>query len=215
MKHSIKIIFWPLLTCLLLVGCDGRDDFPNGDPPSANGPPTISGSPSSLATVGQPWSFQPSISDPDGDSVTVAAENLPSWVTLTPSTGRLEGTPAEGDVRNWNGIVLTVSDGEASATLSGFSISVQAAAAAMGSATLNWSAPTERVDGSPIGELVGYRVLYGQVSRSYDFTVELDSAGVTRYVIEGLGAGTWYFAIQAVTSDGLVSAPSAEASKTI
>lgn len=230
---------WPVLACLLLVACDFNDDAPTSGapggasppagttppggsppppgnpPPDTNRPPLISGSPSTLATVGQAWSFQPSISDPDGDRLTVTASNLPGWITLTPSTGRLEGTPAEGDVRSWEGIVLTVSDGQASATLSGLSVNVQAAGAATGFATLNWSAPTERIDGSPIGELVGYRVLYGQVSRNYDHTVELDNAGITRYVVEGLGAGTWYFAIQAVTSDGLVSEPSAEASKTI
>jgi len=226
MKHITQTFVWPVLACLLLAGC-GWDDNPTGGasgtpppggstpPPDTNRPPLISGSPSTLVTVGQAWSFQPSISDPDGDSLTVTASNLPSWITLTPMTGRLEGTPAEGDVRSWSGIELRVSDGQAASTLSQFSLNVQAAGAATGSATLSWRAPTERVDGSPIGQLVGYRVLYGQVSRDYDFTVELNSAGITRYVVEGLGAGTWYFAIQAVTSDGLVSEPSAEASKRI
>jgi hypothetical protein len=83
-----------------------------------------------------------------------------------------------------------------------------------GSVTLSWLAPTERVDGSPIGQLAGYRILFGQISRAYDRDIRLDNPGLTRYVIEGLGSGTWYFAMTTITSDGLESAPSAEASKT-
>jgi hypothetical protein len=58
-------------------------------------------------------------------------------------------------------------------------------------------------------------VLYGKGSRDYDYSVELNTTGINRYVLEGLGAGTWYFAVQAITSDGLMSAPSREVSKTI
>jgi hypothetical protein len=213
MRHIIKTCFWLSLACLALVGCDGNNR--NDGNGSTNQPPVISGSPSAPATVGQRWSFQPSISDPDGDPLTVTANNLPAWITLTPSTGRLEGTPSEGDVRTWENITLTVTDGMASAELPRFSVTVQAAGAANGSATLRWIAPTENVDGSPIGQLVGYRVLYGQVSRNYDHVVELNNPGITTYVVQGLGAGTWYFALQAVTSDGEMSAPSAEASKRI
>jgi hypothetical protein len=118
-------------------------------------------------------------------------------------------------VRTREHITLTVTDGMTSAELPRFSVTVQASGAATGSAMLNWSAPTEGIDGSPIGQLVGYRVLYGEVLRDYDQVVGLDNPGVTTYVVQGLGAGTWHLALQAVTSDGQVSPPSAEASKTI
>jgi hypothetical protein len=84
-----------------------------------------------------------------------------------------------------------------------------------GNATLSWQPPTERVDGSPLTRLSGYRILYGQQSRRYTYTIEITNPGLTRYFIDGLGEGWWYFAIVAIDSEGLASAPSAEASKRI
>ena len=205
---------WLALLCIGLAGCDGGSSS-NDSPTIGNSPPTISGSPPSSATVGQRWSFQPSISDPDGDALTVSVDNLPPWVNVNAATGFMEGTPGEGDVRAWSGIRMQVSDGQSNASLTTFSITVSAQGSGAGTATLSWTPPTERIDGSPIGQLAGYRILYGQVSRDYNIVIPLDNAGLTRYMVEGLGPGTWYFAVQAVTSDGLSSAPSQEVSKTI
>ena len=209
-RFGALIIAVPLLLGVLLLsacGGEGQDAFLGPPPGSAPAPET--------AVVGQSWSYQPSISSPPDASVTVTASNLPDWITLNQSTGLLEGTPGEGDVRTWTGIQLTVTDGQQSTQLPALSVTVMAQGAATGTATVSWSAPTQRVDGSPIGELAGYRVLYGNSSRNYDHSVELNTAGINRYVIEGLGAGTWYFAVQAITRDGLTSAPSREVSKRI
>jgi hypothetical protein len=84
-----------------------------------------------------------------------------------------------------------------------------------GSATLSWQPPAERLDGSPLLNLAGYRILYGQESGRYSHIVEIDSAGITRYFIDDLGEGTWYFAIVAIDTEGLESPPSAEVSKTV
>ena len=84
-----------------------------------------------------------------------------------------------------------------------------------GNATLNWQPPTERMDGSPLPRLSGYRILYGQQSRRYSYTIEITNPGLTRYFIDGLAPGTWYFAIVAIDFEGLESPPSAEASKRI
>jgi hypothetical protein len=231
-RHLRSLHLFPIIACLMLAGCfgdnkniggtDGSNPPPGSvqppppaPPPDINSPPIISGTPPTSITVGQSWSFQPTISDPDGDSLTVSASNLPSWLSLNSSTGLTQGTPGEGDVRTWSGISLTVSDGQATASLAPFSLNVVAQGAVTGSATLSWSPPTERADGSPIGELEGYEVLYGQRSRDYDIVVEIHNPGITRYVIESLGPGTWYFAVKAVTADGLESAPSQEVSKTI
>ena len=216
-RYARSLRFLPVVASLFLAACLGNDDPSAGGqlPPGANSPPEISGTPSTSATVGRSWTFQPSISDPDGDTLTVSATNLPDWLSLNASTGRVSGTPSEGDVRTWSSIQLRVSDGQATASLPTFSLNVVAQAANTGTATLSWSAPTERADGSPIGQLAGYEVLYGQRSRDYDTVVELDNPGITSYMIENLGPGTWYFAVKAVTTDGLESAPSQEVSKTI
>lgn len=85
----------------------------------------------------------------------------------------------------------------------------------MGAVTLSWTPPTQRVDGSPLGALAAYRILYGQASGQYDHMIRVDSPGIVRYVVEGLAPGTWHFAISAIAVDGLESSPSMEVSKTI
>jgi hypothetical protein len=84
-----------------------------------------------------------------------------------------------------------------------------------GSATLSWHPPTEFTDGSTLHDLDGYRIHYGTDSGSYEWVIEIDNPGITRYVIDGLEPGTYYFAISAIASTGTESAPSVEASKTI
>ena len=175
-------------------------------PPVAptNNPPTISGTPSTAAKAGQPYAFAPTARDPDGQALTFTIVGKPSWATFDTRTGALTGTPADGNVGTFGPITIGVSDGTASATLPAFSIVV--AAATPGWATVHWIAPTQNVDGTPLTDLAGYRVRYGQSSSTLDSTLQIAGAGVTSATIEGLRAGTWYFAVQAYTADGAESA---------
>lgn len=93
-----------------------------------NRPPTISGSPATTVQVTQTYSFTPSGSDPDRDSLTYSINNLPRWAAFNSLTGRLSGTPAAGDVGTYSNLVITVSDGRASASLRAFSVVVSAPA---------------------------------------------------------------------------------------
>jgi hypothetical protein len=92
-----------------------------------NQPPTISGSPATTATTGVAYSFTPSASDPDQNPLSYSIANKPAWATFSTSTGRLSGTPAAANVGNYANIVISVSDGRASASLPAFAINVQAA----------------------------------------------------------------------------------------
>jgi hypothetical protein len=85
---------------------------------------------------------------------------------------------------------------------------------AIGDVTLSWHPPTERTDGTPL-TLGGYRIVYGTESRNYNHSIDLTNPGLTRYYIDGLGAGTWFFAIIAIDTQGLESPPSMEVSKKI
>jgi hypothetical protein len=49
---------------------------------------------------------------------------MPAWATFTTTTGRLRGTPAATDVGSFAGIVISVSDGQTSAALPAFAITV-------------------------------------------------------------------------------------------
>jgi hypothetical protein len=92
----------------------------------ANQPPTISGTPASGVQVSQAYSFQPSASDPDGDSLTYSIANRPTWATFSTSNGRLSGTPGTAHVGNYANISIRVSDGRATTSLPNFAINVQA-----------------------------------------------------------------------------------------
>ena len=76
-------------------------------------------------------------------------------------------------------------------------------------------APTEREDGTPLTDLAGFRIFYGQDPEDLDVVVELTNPGLSSYLIEYLGLGTWYFTMTAFDDEGRESARSDMASKTI
>jgi hypothetical protein len=208
-----------LLTSALLTGCGGGggDSSSNVNPPtsSTNAAPTMTGSPGSTAVVGQAYSFQPAAADANGDALTFTVANLPAWATFSAQTGRITGTPTAAQVGAYANITVTVSDGTANATVGPFTITVSDVANASGSATLSWTPPTQNSDGTILGNLAGFRVMYGRTSGNLDQTVNVDNPSVNRYVVENLSSGTWYFAVVAVNAAGVSSPLSNTASKTV
>ena len=91
---------------------------------SANGTPTISGTPPTTATVGTAYSFQPSASEPDGDELFWSISNKPSWAIFSTTTGNLSGTPASANAGAATNIAISVSDGKGSVSLAAFAIVV-------------------------------------------------------------------------------------------
>ncbi len=86
---------------------------------------------------------------------------------------------------------------------------------ASGSASLSWAAPTTNTDGSALTDLAGYRVYYGTSADLLSRDLEITSANATSTTVGSLSAGTWYFAVAAVNSAGLVGDLSNVASKTV
>lgn len=84
-----------------------------------------------------------------------------------------------------------------------------------GSATVSWSAPATREDGSALTDLSGFKVYYGTSPDNLSSTVTLNGASVTSYEIDNLSAGTYYFVVTAVDSTGSESPSSSMVSKTI
>lgn len=163
--------------------------------------------------VGQAYSFQPTASDPDGDTLSFSIHNAPAWASFNGTTGRLTGTPGAGDVGQVADIRITVSDGRAEAQLSAFSISVNQVA--MGSVTLSWAPPTTNADGSTITDLAGYRIYYGRSAGALDEMVVINNAGTTRWVVENLSSATWYFSMTSYNASGIESARSSVVSRTL
>ncbi len=178
------------------------DAVPSDTPPG-NSPPMIGGNPSSTVAVGEPYGFAPIATDRDGDALTFSVTGLPVWAGFDVNTGLLSGTPAEADAGTYENIVITVSDGEAEASLNPFAIDVVSAGNA--SVTLQWTPPTQREDGTPLEDLAGYKVYWGQDSEQLDRSEDVGNGGVSSYVIEGLVAGTWYVGVTAYDDAGMES----------
>lgn len=186
----------------------------NPEPPAeGNRAPTIAGSPTPTVIEGELYEFVPSAADADGDTLEFSIARKPSWATFDRATGRLSGTPDSDDVGNFTNIAITVSDGQAAASLSDFDITVDAIA--FGTATLSWNPPTENVDGSALTDLSGYRIYYGRSASQLNRTVVIDNPGLTRYVVENLAQANWHFAMTSVNSEGVESRRSPTIRKTI
>jgi hypothetical protein len=141
-------------------------------------------------------------------------QNKPAWATFSIASGQLGGTPTTSQAGVYSNVVISTSDGQSSAALPAFSITVQNTPTT-GSALLSITAPTTNTDGSPLTDLAGFRVHYGNSPSSLTQTVELADPTVTSYTVSNLNSGTWYFGATAYASDGTESALSAVGSKTI
>jgi hypothetical protein len=113
--------------------------------------------------------------------------------------------------RNTVSVSARTIDGESSTD----SLVINRESTGTGSATLSWSAPTQRSDGSPLTNLAGYRIYYGRMSQTYDYEIEVTNPGIVTYVIEGLVPGEWYFAAASVDAAGVESEYSNEVTRTI
>ena len=88
--------------------------------------------------------------------------------------------------------------------------------ASTGNATLSWSAPNENTNGSALTDLGGFKIHYGTDPTQLTNSIALTNPGLLTYVLTELPIGTtYYFAVIAVTTAGVESAPSQTVSSTI
>ena len=92
-----------------------------------NRPPTISGTPATSIRTGQSYSFRPNASDPDGQTLRFSVMNPPAWASFDVATGELAGIPGATQVGTYSNVVVSATDGQATATLAPFAITVTAA----------------------------------------------------------------------------------------
>ena len=180
---------------------------------ASNNPPTISGAPDAAVLAGETYTFVPSASDPDGDTLVFSITRKPRWASFDSTTGRLSGQALLGDVGTYDGIRVSVSDGSITRSLSEFSITVTQVG--LGSMSLSWTPPTQNTDGSALTDLAGYKLYYGQSSGSYNKTIRIDNASISSYRIENLLPDTYYVVVTAFNATGVESTFSPEAVKTV
>jgi len=84
-----------------------------------------------------------------------------------------------------------------------------------GVASLQWEKPPSKMDGSPLDDLAGYRILYGHDSSDLDKSVLIGDPATTSYEFTTLESGIWYFSVVAVNAGGLEGPPTTVATKSI
>ena len=186
------------------------------DPGQPQAPPaqvTIGGAPAVSASTGLLYVFTPTARSKTGGKLTYSIVNKPSWATFDSASGKLAGTPTSSDQGTYSNISISVSDGVGTAVLPSFTITVRPGIT--GSATLSWAPPSVRTDGSPLTNLAGFRIYYGNASGVYTTSISVPNPGVTTYVVADLPAGQYYFVATAYDTTGAESSYSPVASKTI
>lgn len=174
---------------------------------AANAAPSISGTPAASVVAGSTYSFTPTASDPNGDTLTFSIDNMPAWAGFDSASGALSGTPQMTDVGNYTGIVIRASDGTFDSSLPAFSINV----------TTGNSAP--QISGTPVTAVnVGQNYSFTPVATDADgdalsFTIQngpgwaqFDSATGTLSGTPGAGIAGTYTNIVITVSDGSLSA---------
>lgn len=219
----IRAVCTLLLVSLALAGCGGGQGGSANSTAAETAAPTatISGTPPTSVTSGSAYSFSPTATDSDGGVMTFSIKNAPPWATFNTATGQLQGSPKSTDVGTTSGVVITVMDGMAKASLAPFNITVSASqgsgggASGTASASLAWVAPTANSDGTPLTNLAGYNIYYGTDSSALTQTIQVANAAALGYVVSGLATGTtWYFTITSYTTSGEESPRSPILSKT-
>ena len=162
---------------------------------------------------GDVYTFSPSASDPDGDTLTFSIRNKPAWLDFDDTSGELSGQAFLGNVGVYDDIQISVSDGTTESSLPSFSVTVTDAG--VGAMTLSWTPPTENTDGSTLTDLAGYNIYYGKSSGSYSNTVRIDNPSISTYMVENLVPDTYYVVATSFNAAGIESAYSNEAVKTV
>jgi hypothetical protein len=82
-------------------------------------------------------------------------------------------------------------------------------------ATLSWLIPTKNTDGSPIRDLAGYYVYYGDNPKIMTHAVQLRDPTSAVYVVRNLSPGPHYFSVAAYSASGAQSGLTTPVSKVI
>jgi hypothetical protein len=189
-------------------------------PAISNLPPSIVIAALADAQVGTTFDYQPAARDPESDTLRFTSVNLPLWASLDPASGHISGTPGPNDAGLYESISITVADATHWVVTAPFSIAVNPAVnpapeLGIGVASLQWEMPPSKVSGEPLDDLAGYRILYGRSSSDLDHSVMVPDPATTSYQLSSLASGVWYFAVVAVSANGLEGLPTTFVTKTI
>lgn len=154
-------------------------------------------------------------SDPDGDTLRLTSTTAPANGTVTLSGTAVRYTPARG-FSGTDTFSYTAGDGRGGLASATVTVSVTVSEP-QGNATLSWSIPTTRANGSPIAiaEISGYEISMVAENTGDEQVIEVTGGATTTHTLTGLAPDTYHFSIAARDAEGSLSELSEVASKTI
>jgi hypothetical protein len=87
-------------------------------PVTTNNIPVLDGVPALAVQAGDEYTFTPSVTDDDNDTLTFSIKGKPDWATFDAMNGSLSGTPGDADVGQTADIEIMASDGTAETSIS-------------------------------------------------------------------------------------------------
>ncbi len=109
----------------------------------------ISGTPANSATVGQPYSFTPHVSELSNKKLHFMIWSKPRWATFSTTTGQLSGTPSADDVGTQANMRIGVTDEWVNAYTPFFYIRVSTATSTSDKPSISGTPPTSVKAGAP------------------------------------------------------------------
>ena len=150
-------------------------------------------------------------SDESGSSTAATSTTSTSTTGSAPQTAADSGSSTSGSSTSGS----TTSGSTGSTTTGSTGSTTPTTPVASTSVTLGWVAPTQNSNGTPITDLAGYKIHYGTASENYTKVVAVSNPSISRYVMDSLESGTYFFAITAYNSKGIESTLSGEISATL
>lgn len=164
---------------------------------------TITGKPGQAVVQNTRYDFQPEADSVQNVPLSFRVTGKPKWATFTRRTGRLSGTPTEGDVGRSYTVQIAVTDGSSTVALPAFELVVVPYGERQ--VTLGWQPPSSNEDGTPLTDLAGHRIYWGTVKGDYPNSIEITNPGVATYVVGNLVPNTYFFVTTALNSSGMES----------
>lgn len=216
-RGEIKVlILCALVLATTLAGCKSSPEIATPSSSSSNDSAggsstvetiTITGSPDTRAMAFGFYEFVPQASHARGETLTFRIEGQPAWARFDPRSGTLAGIPSGTDVGQYAGITVFASDGVVEAALPAFTIEVYVPP--LVTATILWSPPTHRLDGTLLDDLAGYTISYGTNRYRFPHSLEVTEATAASFLVENIPADrTYFFEVRAVDAFGRQSPPS-------
>lgn len=164
---------------------------------------TSTGTGSTTPTVTPTLKLQASASSvASGGSVTLTWTG--EGVSNCTASGSWSGSRASSGSELRTGLTANQSYTLSCSSASGTIMAMTSVKVTSGGVQLSWQAPAERIDGSPLTDLSGYRIYVGTLSKSYYQQIDVNDPTKTQAFLN-LEPGEYFIAMTAVDGDGAES----------